>query len=261
MGLGRAHEGARRRLRRLRRKTRRRLRGQPPGGPARRGPKVNNYRFAMTDEQIVAGGHRRAVGGSWTRIGQLQLEFMQQAGLRPDSYLLDVGCGALRGGVHFVRVLDPGHYFGVDMNASLIRAGREKELVEAGVSDRVPEGNLRVTDLFDCDFGVPFDFAIAVSVFSHLPLNQIRVCLERLGAAMAPGGRFYATFFEVPEGTPLDRPVEQRRVTTYSYRDPFHYSVADMTWAGASAGGAWQPRHLGDWGHPRGQQMMEYTRI
>ena len=35
--------------------------------------------------------------------------------------LIDIGCGALRGGVHFVRHLDPGHYFGMDSEPAAAR--------------------------------------------------------------------------------------------------------------------------------------------
>jgi hypothetical protein len=35
--------------------------------------------------------------------------------------------------------------------------------------------NLRSTDRFDNDFGVAFDVAIAQSVFTHMPLNMMRL--------------------------------------------------------------------------------------
>jgi hypothetical protein len=38
--------------------------------------------------------------------------------------------------------------------------------------------------------------AIAQSVFTHVSLNQMRLCLYRLARVMRPGGTFYATFCE-----------------------------------------------------------------
>lgn len=228
-----------------------------------RGSGYNLYGKQLSDEQIATRAHRRRVGGYWERIGKLQFDFLIDRGLKPDHRLLDVGCGALRGGIHFIRYLDPCHYHGIDLNESLLRAGLEHELPAAGLTDRLPEANLRQTDNFACaEFGVEFDFALAVSVFSHLPLNHIRLCLYQLSKATRPGACFYASFFELAEDVPLDQPVQQRTAKgpwTHTDRDPFHYRRADLEWAARSVG-SWECRYLGAWGHPRGQKMAEFIR-
>src|SRR3954453_12915254 len=89
---------------------------------------------------VAAGRHREVGGGEWETIGRLQFEFLQREGLEPRHHLLDVGCGSLRGGVHFVRYLDPQHYFGIDMNESLLTAGYEIELANAGLCSRLERG-------------------------------------------------------------------------------------------------------------------------
>ncbi len=61
-----------------------------------------------------------------TLMGELQFKFLVGWGLRPGDFLLDVGCGCLRGGVHFVRYLEAGHYFGIDVNSSLLIDDRLK---------------------------------------------------------------------------------------------------------------------------------------
>ena len=53
----------------------------------------------------------------------------------PHHRLLDIGCGALRGGVHFVRYLEDGNYAGLDVNRSLIAAGH-RELQSAGLHEK-----------------------------------------------------------------------------------------------------------------------------
>jgi len=62
---------------------------------------------------------------------------------------------------------------------SLPVAGYANELDDAGRA-RLPSKNLRATDRFDADFGVEFDMAIAQSVFTHVSLNWIRLCLARV---------------------------------------------------------------------------------
>src|SRR6185436_21166804 len=90
--------------------------------------------------------HRELVGGLWEEVGALQFAYLKGRGLLPSHRLLDIGCGALRGGLHFIRYLDTGNYYGMDVNASLIEAGR-RELDEANLADRTP--HLLVTDGFE----------------------------------------------------------------------------------------------------------------
>lgn len=218
---------------------------------------LNKYESPIAEQRVAEGEHRRVIGGRWEKIGRLQFDFLVEQGLRPDSHLLDVGCGALRGGVHFARYLEPGHYFGIDSNRSVLEAAIERELTEHGLQDRLPTENLRVTSRFDCDFGVPFDFALAQSVFTHLPLNHLQLCMFRLAGAMRPGGRFFVTFFEPEPGAPFDRKAKQVKVVTRPERDPFHYRPSDLRWAAQSVAG-WDFRYIGDWGHPRGQRIAEF---
>ena len=79
--------------------------------------------------QVRAGQHREVIGGLWDEMGRLQLEFMRAQGLQPQHRLLDLGCGSLRAGIHFVRYLDAGRYYGLDHNQSLLDAGYGTELV------------------------------------------------------------------------------------------------------------------------------------
>jgi SAM-dependent methyltransferase len=201
------------------------------------------------------------VGGRWDEIGRLQLDFVRAQGLLPHHKLLDVGCGALRGGVYFAGYLDPGNYFGVDISQELLDAGYDIELAAAGLQDRVPRRNLLCTCEFELSaFGERFDIAIAQSVFTHLSFNRVRQCLERLALVMTPGGVFYATFFERPDEAPASEPIrhEPGGIVTFGERDPYHYSVADFEHAVRNL--PWSVARIGDWGHPRAQRMLAFTR-
>jgi SAM-dependent methyltransferase len=218
------------------------------------------YDLESVQAGVHAGQHREIVGGLWHEIGELQFAFLTQQGLTPEMRLLDIGCGSLRGGVHFVRYLAPGHYYGVDISADLLRAGYDVELAAAGLQDRLPRENLRADARFAFDaFGVVFDMALAQSLFTHLPLNHIRLCLGRLAPQLRPGGSLFATIF-VCEGDDWFEPVERVAgiVTTYPDNDPYHYRYADI--AACCAGLPWEMRPIGDWGHPRGQSMVQLVR-
>src|SRR5262245_47018285 len=139
-------------------------------------------------------GHRDYVGGLWETIGRLQFDFLVGRGLLPRHRLLDVGCGCLRGGVYFIAYLEAGHYFGLDKEPLLLAAGITevgRELFEA------KQPVLRVAgDFAPRPFGEAVDFALAQSVFTHLPAPLVRSCLRRVRMGVRPGGTFLATFFE-----------------------------------------------------------------
>jgi SAM-dependent methyltransferase len=199
-------------------------------------------------------------GRLWRRMGKLQLKFLVAQGLEPSSRLLDVGCGPLRAGVRFVDYLEPGNYYGVDINESLLDVGYEVEL-PVELRPKLPRDHLRATDRFDCDFGVKFDFAIAQSLFTHTPLNDIRLCLYRVAAQMTVGGRFFATFLEAEPGFPVDGVLDagvEGKHAKYGERNPFWYWPSDLEWAASFS--PWRFRYIGDWNHPRDQKIVEFTR-
>lgn len=212
--------------------------------------------------RVQAGEHRGVIGGLWEEMGRLQLEFMRARGLQPGHRLVDIGCGSLRAGVHFVRYLEPGNYYGLDHNQSLLDAGYDIELAAAGLQERLPRGNL----FCNPDFMLPvedglFDTGIAQSVFTHMGFNAIRRCLEAVAPGFRVGGVLYATYFELPDDAPAndERLHEPGGIVTHGHRDPYHYRCGDLEQA--ARGAPWRLRRIGDWGHPRAQRMMAFERI
>src|SRR5262245_58444000 len=114
--------------------------------------------------------HREIIGGMWDELGQLQFDFLLRQGLKPHHHLVDIGCGALRAGVKLVDYLDPGHYFGTDLNVEFLDAGYKIELSNEQRS-KLPRSNLIADGEFDFSWvRQPFDFALAQSLFTHLPI-------------------------------------------------------------------------------------------
>jgi len=192
-------------------------------------------------------GHREFVGGLWDEIGQLQFGFMVDHGLGPEHVFLDVACGSLRGGRHFICYLEPGHCLGIDKSEELVRSGLEEEVGEQLVAERAPE--IVISDRFEFSrLSKRPDFALAQSLFTHLTVSDIRRCLSNL-RRFADDCRFYATFFEVAE------PVENEH-RSHS-RLMFYYTAEEMARMGAEAG--WEAQYIGDWNHPRDQKMILYV--
>ena len=192
-------------------------------------------------------GHREYVGGKWEEMGRLQFEFLVARGLMPHHYLLDIACGSLRGGVHFVPYLESGHYLGIDKEQALIDAGIAEELGPELYERKKPR--LIVSDAFEFErFHVAPDFALAQSLFTHLPPAIIEACFRKLRAVIAPAGQFYATYFECAAERP--NPSEPH---DHGY---FAYTREQMDHFGSNTG--WVPEYIGNWNHPRGQGMVLY---
>ncbi len=121
-------------------------------------------------------------------------------------------------------------------------------------------GALKCTGSFDArSFGVSFDVALAQSVFTHLPPEDVGRCLSALADVVRPGGRFFATFFEAPEGPRRAHLRHQPGdIVTHADRDPFHYRFSEL--ARLAEGLSWRARYVGEWDHPRAQRMTCFER-
>ncbi len=203
-----------------------------------------------------ADWHRAGVGGRWDELGALQFQFMVDHGLLPHHHLLDVGCGSLRGGVRFIRYLEPGHYAGIDKEPDLLAAGRTIELARAGLTDAAPR--LHATGEFDLDWldpAVRFDFALAQSVLTHLRPGLVRLCIERVVARLAPDGVFYASFFEADDDRVRLGPSHGWRQDELQHP---RYPLSVLRGLAEEAGA--QLEYLGPWDHPHDSRMVALRR-
>lgn len=203
------------------------------------------------------GWHRRGIGGLWDELGQLQFQYLVDRGLEPQHHLLDVGCGALRGGWRFIEYLEPGHYYGIDRRWDLTEAGRDFELRPRGLVSKRPV--LRELHHFEFDtLHRKFDYALAQSVFTHLTVNEIMRCLVQMDRALEPGGQFFATFYE-NDGDPreIDDIEQKPGLLTHLDRDFFYYHFSTFEWLCEGTG--LQVEYLGGWNNPRNQKMLVFS--
>lgn len=218
----------------------------------------NRYdHLKLAEQDIQKGVHRSEVGGMWKRIGELQFNFLKEQGLQPNHELLDVGCGCLRGGIHFIKHLNEEKYCGLDINPSLIKAG-QAELTIANLTSKKPM--LIVNDSFNFNlFNKEFDYSIAQSVFTHLPVNIIQRCLINIEQVLKPGGKFYATFFETERKFSISSVNQQNSgLVTHMDKDPYHYHISLFKYL--TEGSSLKMKYIGDWGHPRNQKMICFSK-
>jgi len=52
---------------------------------------------------------KEGVGDLWKEIGKHKFRFLSDQGPKPEHLLLNIGSGCLRGGIRFIRALEPSH--------------------------------------------------------------------------------------------------------------------------------------------------------
>lgn len=213
-------------------------------------------------EGVEPDWYKEAVGGLWEEIGKLQFDYLVKHGLEPHHYFLDVGCGSMRGGRHFVRYLEPKHYYGIDADDNLLEAGKDVLRIE-NLLYKEPV----LVKMHDFDFvslGQKFDYALAQSVFTHLPLNNIIRCIMNIDHALVQEGRFFATFFENPQGkfnldTIWHPKADGEPFPTFFDSDGYHYNFPTFQWICEGIG--LNVSYVGEWHHPRDQKLMVFYKI
>lgn len=144
----------------------------------------------------IGAKHPRAFVGAaegYDIMAATQFSIMTLLGLRQDDYLLDIGCGSLRGGRLFIPYLQPNRYHGIEPEMWLVEHGIENEVGRDLIELKRPvfsdNDEFRLT-IFDQQF----DFVLAQSIFSHASRSQIETCLKEAKQVMAPNASFVATF-------------------------------------------------------------------
>ncbi|MFR9675189.1 class I SAM-dependent DNA methyltransferase [Streptomyces sp. TR06-5] len=205
------------------------------------------YRAVMRAD--TARNPRGAVGTPtrkrWNALGRMQFQYLLGHGLQPADHMLEIGCGNLRAGRHFVAYLDAGHYYGVDISPDILLSAQQT-VVDHGLQDKLPYltlvDDMRLAHLPDGHFRVIH----AHSVFSHSPLGVIGDCFRHVGRLLAPGGFFDFTYNRTdgPEHDVL--------------REDFYYRPATLIALAAEHGLA--ARTMEDWDElPHKQSKIRVT--
>ena len=125
--------------------------------------------------------------------GRLQLATLLREGIYPQSKLLDLGCGCLRGGYWLIHFLDPGCYFGIEPATKMLQQGIDNVLEAEALEEKKPRFD--TNDGFDMSvFGVKFDIVLARSIWSHASKRQIVAMLEAFLANSSPDAFFLASY-------------------------------------------------------------------
>jgi cyclopropane fatty-acyl-phospholipid synthase-like methyltransferase len=146
-------------------------------------------RAKQLEKEVFLGGPLQL----FETAGRMQLQILLKEGLYPDSKVLDIGCGCLRGGYWLIHFLDPGCYFGIEPERGMLEAGMQS-ILEPGLMDLKRP---RFDDNPDFDFSVfgqRFDFLMARSIWTHASKSQIGTMLDGFIRHSKPGGVFLTSY-------------------------------------------------------------------
>lgn len=140
----------------------------------------------------------RPVPERYFEHGRQQAQWLKDQGLQPHHRFLDYGCGILRLAHSLLPYLDKGNYVGVDISAERLKKGRA--LVS---SIGIAPDAYRLEVVKDCKLrelkGEKFDYVWALSVFTHMPIEDIKEMLLSLKPLLNDGAQFFCSFAQAPE--------------------------------------------------------------
>lgn len=207
-------------------------------------------------KRLLRYGRREFVGTGEAYLGHL----LDLAALRPDQRVLDVGCGLGRIARPMVRFLDPkaGTYEGFDVDRRAIgwcrraygRRHRNARFLLADIIDpRARPGGAHPASKyrFPYDDG-QFDLVIGTSIYPHMLETQTAHYLRESARVLAPGGRLFATFFVLDDGS---RARMIAREATLQFLDPAeHVAVLsdDLPEEGVAYDATWLAERLDEGG-------------
>lgn len=137
------------------------------------------------------GRRHAAVGPAhlWKMKRRFQIDFLKQNGLEPHHRLVDIGCGTLRGGIPLIKLLDEGHYTGIEVREEVLELGRD-ELREAKLEDKDPDLiHSQALSSLELDYKAEYIWAFAVLI--HMDDDALNGCLSFVSRHLTPGGAFY----------------------------------------------------------------------
>jgi SAM-dependent methyltransferase len=134
-------------------------------------------------------------------IGRMQLITLLRCGLNPDSRVLDLGCGCLRGGYWMIHFLQPGRYFGIEPNVDMLEMGKNEIVGPTVIANKQPA--FLTNDRFDpSGFAERFDYFVARSIWTHASRGQIRQMLDAFARFGADDSCFLTSYLPVEDGGP-----------------------------------------------------------
>lgn len=158
------------------------------------GDESSNHTALPCPGELLVEEHHSNYGEPWAG-GRDVFEFLAESvHLTPNARVLEIGCGTLRVGLHFIRYLNPGNFHCLERDELSLMAAIRYELPSQGLLHKRP----LIVKGEDMEFGKfgtgMYDVIYASAVFLHMPDKLVWVGLERLVEKLKPyEGRIFVS--------------------------------------------------------------------
>ncbi|KAJ0571727.1 putative S-adenosyl-L-methionine-dependent methyltransferase [Helianthus annuus] len=156
---------------------------------------AKNHTSLPCPNELLVEEHHSNYGEPWAG-GRDVFEFLAESSkITPESRVLEIGCGTLRVGLHFISYLNPEHFHCLERDELSLMAAFRYELPSHGLLQKRP----LIVKGEDMDFGrfgsgFDYDLIYASAVFLHMPDKLVWVGLERLVGRLKPlDGRIFVS--------------------------------------------------------------------
>jgi hypothetical protein len=113
-------------------------------------------------------------------------------GLKPEDTLVDYGCGTLRMGVHAMKYLQPGRYWGLEISQDFLDQGRELVGAELIAEKRPQLATISPQSVAEAAAARP-DMVISTRVFNHVHPDELPLYFHNLMRLVGASGKAVIT--------------------------------------------------------------------
>lgn len=130
---------------------------------------------------------------TFEQAGREQLIALLENGLRPESRVLEIGCGCLRIAYWLVRFLEPGGYCGIEPAQQRVAYGLRYLFKTDELERKRPRFDFNA-EFNTSVFGQRFDFFLARSIWTHASKPQIESMLNSFTRDTEENGVMLASY-------------------------------------------------------------------
>lgn len=177
---------------------------------------------------------------------------------------IDVGAGDIVLGEFLSEIGIPKVFYAQDLSEPSLKSGIErikKSGTRVDIFRTLVSSNFDLSQIENCSL----DCAFSNSLFSHLSINSILLCLRNLSTKMKFDSKYFSSMIIVPRGDdskPYDWSYLERKgtnVISYPNQDPFHYSE-ETVFALSNFDTGFKVVDIHDYGHPF-QKLVEFKKF
>ena len=177
---------------------------------------LSGMRKALDEQEHRVLEDHMGFRGQWAEHRRFQLDFAKRMGLKPNSRLIEVGCGPLTLGIPVIGYLDAGRYTGIDVRPVVLDLGWQ-QIGKMGLAEKNPR--LVCSQSFgehELAADIRADVMWSFSVLYHLTDELVDRLFAQVARRLAPSGFYIVNINpKQEESTWLQFPFNAREVAFY----------------------------------------------